>query len=93
VARTRTRSSRIGNTTTVAAEILHAKSFLEGWEVERPRHAMDASKNNSYAHGDGDGKIPRIIVGEFGRVKCGRSERYRIMETVGYEHIAEGTEE
>ena len=43
---------------------------------------MDASKDDSYAHGNGDGRIARIIVGEFERVKCGRSEGHRIMETV-----------
>ena len=29
--------------------------------MERPRHAMDAPKDDSYAHGDGNGRIARII--------------------------------
>ena len=54
---------------------------------------MDGSEDNGYANGDGDEGISRIIIGEFGRVKCGHSEGYRIIETLGFEHITEGKEE
>ena len=50
---------------------------------------MDGSEDS----GDGDGGIIRIIVGEFGRVKCGHTEGHRIMEALASEHISEGTEE
>ena len=77
--------TRIGKPVTDTAEILHA-TF--SWR-ERPRYAMNASKNNGYADNAYEsGTMARGL----GRIRYRNSKGYRIMESFGYQHIAEGTE-
>jgi hypothetical protein len=44
---------------------------------------MDGSEDSGYTNGDEEGGIFRIIVDDFGRVKCGDFEGHRIIELVG----------
>jgi len=61
--------------------------------MEQPCHAVNTSKDNSCAEGNGGREIARIAIREYGRVKCGRSEGHRIMKSVGHRHIEEGNQD
>jgi len=57
--------------------------------MEQPCHAMNTSKNNSYAEGNRGRERVRITIREHRRVKCGHSEGRRITKGVGPQHIDE----